>query len=271
MNDIIGKKFNRYTVLEFSEKRGYSKIYLCRCDCGNIRKVVASHLINNHSKSCGCYAANKKINSVVGKRFGRLIVLRFAFSRKTYRHYECRCDCGEVKVVSYHSMNAGAIQSCGCLHRERTSAKNKTHGMSRKRIYKVWHSMISRCHNSKSKAFKWYGARNISVCKRWRNSFVNFLYDMGYPPTSKHSLDRENNNGNYTPRNVIYRTQKEQMNNCRLNRWYTFNNKRHNVSQWSELTGINKSTLQNRLKKMSINDALTVPVNKKLRRNSSSL
>jgi hypothetical protein len=68
--------------------------------------------------------------------------------------------------------------------------------------------MIQRCTNPKDKDFKYYGARGIQVCRRWRN-FANFLADIGPLPDPSLTLERDNNDGNYTPRNCRWATRGE--------------------------------------------------------------
>lgn len=81
--------------------------------------------------------------------------------------------------------------------------------------YGTWKAMKRRCTAIRSPDYKWYGARGISVCDRWKNSFPNFLADMGCRPSSKHSIDRIDNEGDYEPGNCKWSTAKEQARNRR--------------------------------------------------------
>ena len=73
--------------------------------------------------------------------------------------------------------------------------------------------MIQRCANPEHPRWKYYGARGVRVCKRWRASFANFLADMGGRPEGDMSLDRINPEGHYRP------------SNCR---WISFDENRRN-------------------------------------------
>lgn len=156
---------------------------------------------------------------LTGQKFGRLTVLKFSHT-DGHRFSSCLCDCGETKTVRNSGLLSGNTRSCGCLQLEIAAANIKklktTHGMTETVEYYTWGSMKDRCYNKKNKAFRYYGGRGIKVCKRWISSFENFFADMGLRPSPKHSIDRINNNENYSPKNCKWSTMTEQVSNRRV-------------------------------------------------------
>lgn len=162
---------------------------------------------------------SKRID-ISGHKFGRLTVIKFSHvGKRRELIWLCRCDCGESRFVVISHLISGHSKSCGCLSREKARDRGKKlltkHGMHKTVEYQCWISMRARCINKKNCNFKNYGARGISVSKRWMESFEAFYADMGDKPSPKHSIDRINNDGNYEPSNCRWADKKTQSNNQR--------------------------------------------------------
>lgn len=119
-------------------------------------------------------------------------------------------------------------------------------GMKDTSAYHRWNGMIGRCYNTKNKKFHRYGGRGISVCARWRKSFLNFFDDMGHPPLGT-SLDRIDNNGNYEPSNCRWATPKQQQNNRSDSRVFFYLGETRKLSEISMLCGISSKLIRQRV------------------------
>lgn len=143
--------------------------------------------------------------------------------------------------------------------------ENRKQVLSRSKIYKCWQGIRQRCNNPKSDRFKDYGAKGISVCDRWR-VFVNFLEDMGQPPTPSHTIDRIDGTKGYFKENCKWSTPREQSANLKSNRLLTFNGETFNVREWARQTGIDRSTINGRLRAgWPVEKTLTEPIQVKRR------
>ncbi len=195
----------------------------------------------------------------IGRRYGRLTVLKFFGTVKCMPKFLCRCICGTLCKVSAYCLNSGQTKSCGCLHRELLGNARRTHGMTGTKLHWIWKGMLQRCYNKKHISYPYYGARGIKVCARWRRSFISFLKDVGARTSFRHSLERIDNEGDYKPSNVKWATYKEQRRNTRSAKYITFQGKTLPMSDWAKLLGMNPSTLSIRLKRWSIEEALSIP------------
>jgi hypothetical protein len=178
---------------------------------------------------------------LTGRVFGRLTVVARAENIGNWQsRWTCRCSCdGKLVIVRAACITNGGTQSCGCLR--------QTHGGSGTREYRIWLAMKMRCADQSQDN---YGGRGISVCERWRDSFENFLADMGKCPSPDHSIDRfPDNDGNYEPGNCRWATAIEQMGNTRKNRMLTYKGETKHASEWARLIGMKVGTMMARLRK----------------------
>lgn len=138
----------------------------------------------------------------VGGRHHMLV----AVERLAGSKYLCRCDCGGERVVNVGHFNTGKIKSCGCHVVRHGHSGSK--GEAKSREYVSYHNMISRCHKSTNKRYADYGGKGIEVCERWRDSFVNFIEDMGECPDG-YQIDRIDNSKGYSPDNCRWVSPKQ--------------------------------------------------------------
>lgn len=192
--------------------------------------------------------------------FGRLRVLgREGINKHGQLTWACECECGNRKVTLGMLLRKGQVQSCGCLQKEITASINKTHGKAATPIYYIWRSMMDRCHAPKSNAYSRYGGRGINVCERWQ-SFEDFYADMGDRPEGK-SLERIDNNGDYSPENVVWADAKAQANNRRSNVILEHNGEKKTMQQWADQLGVKIQTIWARIDRgWTVDRALTQEV-----------
>lgn len=138
-----------------------------------------------------------------------------------------------------------------------------THGKRKTRTYRIWSGMKTRCYNESEKCYKDYGAKGITVCDRWLNSFVNFLEDMGEAPEGL-TLDRIDSTKGYSPENCRWATMREQQNNRSNNRVIEYNGESRTLAEWARILNAPYDCLHARLNKLnwSVEKTLTTKVRK---------
>lgn len=211
-----------------------------------------------------------KRRDLTGERFGRLVVIGpdSDYIQPNGKHrprWICECDCGKQKSINGEALTRGLTNSCGCLQKEQTSKAVKTHGQTNTRLYGIWCAIKRRCYHEYDPNYRLYGGRGITMCDEWLNSYETFMdwaMGNGYDPLAKRgecTIDRIDNNGNYSPDNCRWVSQQEQMNNVSYNRRITYNGESHTVAEWARLYNIPYSRLLNRLDKYNytIEKALT--------------
>lgn len=208
---------------------------------------------------------------LTGQKFGRWTVIKEVGRNKSGgATWLCVCDCGAERVLDGRSLREGTSKSCGCIQKDPDYVfpkPNLTHGGRNERLYQVWRGMIDRCHNSKSKYYKYYGERGITVCDEWRYDYASFrswAFENGYNPDAKKyecTIDRIDNDKGYFPDNCAWRNQTEQSNNRSNNHILTFNGESLSISEWARKIGIRKDTLRRRIVNYgwTIERALTTP------------
>jgi len=191
---------------------------------------------------------------LTNKTFGRLYVIceQIPSIFKGATTWLCLCECMQVRYIRGSHLVAGKTISCGCWRRDNRISKNIIHNHAHRGkkhpLYGVWGRMIQRCHNENNKGYSNYGGRGIYVDVRWRNSFLQFVADMGPRPGSQYSIERIDNDGPYSPANCKWATRYEQSRNRRTNRFITIGDETKTISDWASQLNIAPSTFLRRTK-----------------------
>lgn len=178
------------------------------------------------------------------QKIGRLFVMsKSDFGRTTWH---CKCDCGNELDLTASKLLSGQL-SCGCLGKEcakRFVESNTSHGGSYSHLYKTWQGIKNRCYKSWDSAYKYYGAKGITVCDEWKDSFAAFrdwAYANGYIDglDKKHqSIDRIDGAKDYSPENCRWATAKEQQDNRSVTTFYDYHGKKVTASEFADSNGI---------------------------------
>lgn len=214
----------------------------------------------------------------IGDEFTRLTVLAPAGldeHRKT--RWLCACTCGNLTWARTAQLNSRSKKSCGCIVGENAVKRNKS-GQTVRALhpeeYDILVHMKARCRKSHDPAYPRYGGRGICVCAGF-DDFLTFYNCVGPRPSATHSIERVNNDGNYScgacPQcvkngwimNVKWATKREQSQNRSVTVWLTHNDQTHCLAEWSRIKNLNPVTITSRLEAgWTIAEALTIPPSK---------
>lgn len=232
-----------------------------------LKKMPIERALSHHGTHRPYELRSAKMReSMPGRRFGRLIVLRSdgRLANGMMRWF-CHCDCGKEFSTREHSLLCGRTRSCGC-EAHGHARHGATCGGKHTPEWIAWIGMQKRCYERNSPAWDYYGGRGIRVCDRWlgTDGFVHFLADMGPRPSPKHTIDRIDNDGDYEPGNCRWATKKEQAQNMRSNRYLNIHGKMVILADCGRELGFQKYIVPNRLhrgwtEEEAINTPLRVP------------
>lgn len=202
--------------------------------------------------------------NLAGQKFGELTTVKIIGRSVAGRVlWSCMCSCGSTSVVSTGDLRSGGTRSCGCSKTKFINETRVAHGEARRSFkspeYRTWSGMLSRCSNPNVQGYKNYGGRGIKVCKRWLK-FENFLADMGRRPSPKHTIEREDNDLGYTPKNCTWLHHSKQSGNRRTNHRLVHSGLSMTITEWAKKLGLTQNLISNRLfRGWSVERALTTP------------
>lgn len=210
--------------------------------------------------------ARSDMINMSGQSIGRLQVVSLDDASRKWR---CICSCGAMVLASGGNLRKGSVRSCGCLAREERAQKKTSHGLSDTPEYRVFLTMRARCTNPKAEKFPMYGGRGVEV--RFKN-FEDFIRHIGTRPSTRHSVDRIDNDGHYEPGNVRWATDQAQRNNRSDSELHELNGVKDTLTGFARRLGISASSMRSRIKNgWSVEAALSTPANARCQANGSRL
>lgn len=187
------------------------------------------------------------MTDVVGAVYGTLTVVKEAEKVNGMRRVLAECECGNSKEFYLGNLRMGYTKSCGCRQLEGLAERATTHGGRDTRLYSIWTNIKTRCTNSKTDSYKYYGGKGISICREWEERFEDFrdwALENGYKDDL--TIDRMDNEGDYTPDNCRWADHVTQSRN-RDYAWHiTIDGTTKHVKEWCEYYGIEYKTVHTR-------------------------
>lgn len=189
---------------------------------------------------------------LTNERFGRLLVIKYAYTKGNRAYWECKCDCGNSTIVSGKLLRGGQTKSCGCLNIDKLKERRFKHGMRGTKFYRTYSNILTRCTNPNSDRYKNYGGRGIKCLWKNFNDFYEDMYQSYLDHVNKFgesdtTIDRINTDGNYCKENCRWATNIEQANNKTTNHFIEVDGEGMTLAQAAEKYDINYQTLASRL------------------------
>lgn len=187
------------------------------------------------------------MDDLIGKRFGRLTILKFSHKTNWKKYYLCQCDCGNKKAIYDYSLKKGETKSCGCLYKESRG------GIINHFLYKRWIGIKARCYNENFKEFDRYGGRGIFMCEEWKNNaraFIDWSMKNGYKKGLE--LDRINNDDGYYPENCRWVKHQENSRNMGRCHIVEYNGEKRHWLEWCEVLGISPKSIEHLVERYNL-------------------
>ena len=203
---------------------------------------------------------------ISGEKYGFLQAVEYRGRTKHNQAiwlFRCTAEgCGNEVEMPAHVVKSGNTKSCGCMTKKLKSISKTTHGASSSSVYGSYKSMLRRCNDPKNRMFHRYGGRGITVCERWLGpqGAANFLADMGEKPSPRHTIERINNDGPYSPENCRWATMAEQSENRATTRLIAVGEALMSQAAWDRTLGNGLNIVGDRIRRgWSAEEAVTTP------------
>jgi len=181
---------------------------------------------------------------LIGKKFGKLTVIKEGENKGKNTTWICKCDCGEEKTILAYNLTSGKSKSCGCVRGEKLGNLVRTHGFSNTRLYHIYKGIKQRCHNENNPAYMYYGGKGVSICNEWNCDYLKFKeWSLNNNYDEFVSIDRINPDGNYCPENCRWVSMQKQQNNKLNSMFVTIGDDKLTIAEWADKSKTNKQTL----------------------------
>lgn len=274
----IGETYGRLTIETIEPESSWARsgkflrpTVKARCECGGSWSGKLNSLKSGNTTSCGCAHLYGDHSHHIGRTYNRITITEIAprsewvrINRSDNRRKHASvpvvhgtCSCGNAWKGRLYALVHGTTKSCGCATRDQSNPRATKHGLHRTPEYGAWVNMKKRCYSKSHKSYEHYGARGVTVCDRWRESFENFYADMGPRPGPEFSIDRIDNDRGYEPGNCRWATSVEQANNRRGCTCVEVDGKSMTISELARAHSLPRRTVADRLKRgLSPTDAV---------------
>lgn len=257
--DYSGKKVGRVNVISLHSMQSGGTKWNCQCDC--TEKFIcwnASFKRGSRFECKKCTNERKRGIDLTGRKYGRWTVLNRTLDAHNKTVWHCRCDCGNEGYIATCVLGKkGKSESCGCLGRKRKSKHaNPTlyppaHGLSKSKFYSCKTSLIHKCYNPKHPSYPMFGDIGITVCDLWRNGAKDmylWAVENGWEEGDVFCL--KSGEKEFNPETVIVLKENEFRSQIALKGGFqiTYNGATHSVKKWAEILGVDKSSLQRKIK-----------------------
>lgn len=213
-------KYGRITII--GQKLKNNTKVLCKCDCGKEKMISIYNLKSGGVKSCGCLHKERMIEEAkkrftgkipanakdyTGMKIGCILVIERCKKNECEIEYLVRCECGKNFFVDMCNLRRSNYKKCRCDYKKHP-------------LKVLLQKMIERCENPNCKSYRWYGAKNIKVCKEWKkfpNKFITWSLNNGY--IHGLTIDRIDSSKDYCPKNCQWISRSENARKAAIERW----------------------------------------------------
>ena len=233
------EKHGKLTILDLKNRK--NRKVLCRCDCGNEKWINIDNVRSGATSSCGCikrermreeakkrFTKQKPANykDFTGKKIGTIEVLRRVKDRRKHTTtYLCRCGCGTEFEQEVSNLRRCKYKICDHIYPKHP-------------LRMVLSGMVQRCENSKEKAYRYYGAKGITVCEKWKtypHTFIEWALANGWKDGLQ--IDRIISTGNYEEDNCRFVLPTDNSKRAMRKRWTPSENSIYEAKEYLEKHG----------------------------------